>query len=149
MAAKAQNVAWFRARLICLVPPSAQHEGRATEFGLQDKDQLLHSGITLSTGALQFECTVTVANLQSGTPRFGGPFAHGKPGDQFLYLGWRPQGGTSNPWIRRGKISLSAIGLAMIEHAVAGEGLVLQASVHTLDAARPKLLDGGWALLKA
>ena len=147
MAGKAKDIQQVRVRLICLVPPPAQHERRATEFGLQDKAQELHPGDALADGALMFNCVVTITDAASAA-RFGGPFAHGKPGDQFLYLGWRPRDAERGAWIRRAKISLNAIVPEQLARVAVGNGL-LQARIRAIDASRPQLLDGGWTVVRS
>ena len=148
MAGKTQDNNQIHIRLICLAPPPAQHEGRATEFGLQDKAQALQYGIALPDGSLQFDCDVTVSKLQGATPRYGGPYAHGTPGDQFLYLGWRPRGAEKGAWHRRGKVSLHTITRQQIERAASNAEWVLQGIVRGLDAARLELLDDGWTVVQ-
>jgi len=44
----------IRLLITCEAPPPAIHHGQPTEFGLQDKRQALHSGISLPHGALRF-----------------------------------------------------------------------------------------------
>ena len=72
-------------------------------------------------GAAVFALTVE-AVLRDGALDFRGPYAHGKPGDRFLYLSW----GTLAPdgrfaMFRRAKLRLADIPAAAIERALAGD----------------------------
>jgi hypothetical protein len=127
-------------RLIaCAVPPPATYNGQPTEFGLQDKQQILRPGTPLPDGALRFGCEVTVKpHTTTGAPDFGGPFVHGPAGARFLYLGWRQLGST---WIKRFKISLASISW---EQIAAGQTGALIARVSTTHSGTVALLGAGW-----
>jgi hypothetical protein len=94
--------------LVCDHAPPPEHEGRPTEFGLQDAHQVLHPGELLADGSLRFELDAAVrARKDTGTPDFAGRFVHGPRAGRFLYLGWRQIGAPN--WIRRYKIPLAGI----------------------------------------
>lgn len=57
-------------------------------------------------------------NAKSGKPNFLGPYAHGKPGERFLYLSWGVRTGPLFQMFRRAKIPLSHLDWATVETAV-------------------------------
>ncbi len=79
-------------------------DGEATEFGLQDKEGVVHAAKRASKTRSVFACELAVSS-RTGTPILSGPFAQGPPSGRFLYLSWRRIGGTG--WIERIKIPLS------------------------------------------
>jgi hypothetical protein len=79
-------------------------DGEATEFGLQDKDGVVHAAKRASKTRSVFACELTFGS-GIGMPTLSRPFAHGPPSGRFLYLNWRRIGGTG--WIERIKIPLS------------------------------------------
>ena len=76
------------------------------QFGIQDKDAVLHQGRTERGGVVAFDFSL---ELKSGgaTPVFTGDLAHGSPSERFLYLGWRNAQGA---FAQRLKIPLGSIG---------------------------------------
>jgi hypothetical protein len=50
----------------------------------------------------------------SESPRFSGSFAHGSPGERFLYLSWKRQEPRCDPWAWRIKIPLDGITRPML-----------------------------------
>ncbi len=140
---KADSIAM---RLICQTQPPDAHAGRPTEFGLQDKKQVLHPGVRLPDGALRFDFIVTVERKPNQTaPKFGGPFVHGTTDTPFVYLGYR-EAQDGAPWIRRLKIHLSSITWAQVEAVEAaqvGEAM-LEARVSGQGSATVPLLGEGW-----
>jgi hypothetical protein len=130
-----------RLQITCVAPPPAAHEGQPTEFGVQDKQQLLQPGIVQPDGALVFSCEVNVKpHASSGAPDFGGPFVHGPAGTRFLYLGWRPVGGA---WIKRFKIPLASINWEQLAAAQAG---TLAARISAARSGTVALLGDGWVV---
>jgi hypothetical protein len=77
-------------------------DGVQTVFDIQDKQRDLQPPVLTSNGIAVFEIN---AALKSGD--LAGSFVHGKPGERFLYLGWRPLAGSNDDWIRRWKIRLA------------------------------------------
>ena len=129
----------IRLQITCAAPPPAIYDGQPTEFGLQDKQQALHPGVSQADGALRFSCEVAVKpHAATGVPDFGGPFVHGPAGARFLYLGWRPPGGA---WIRRFKIPLTPISWEQVAAAQAG---ALAARVSATRSGTVALLGAGW-----
>ena len=63
--------------------------GGPGDFGVQDKAGSLHLGRAGPDGAVVFDLSLQVKPGDAGAPVFLGPFAHGRPDDRFLYLGWR------------------------------------------------------------
>jgi len=80
-------------------------EGRATEFGLQDKKKVLRPGEPFGDGQLVFDVDVGVELELGAEPRFRGPLVHGKSGAYHLYIGWRHAG--ADVWINRLKVALA------------------------------------------
>jgi hypothetical protein len=86
-----------------MVPPQVR-DGVETVFGIQDKGRHLTPPVLDANGDTIFEITATTSDAG-----LTGPFVHGKPGERFLYLGWRPANGPPDAWIRRWKISLKSL----------------------------------------
>ena len=145
MPTKAGEEHVLRFRLTCIVRPPESHEGRATEFGLQDKRRVLHPGETQPDGSIQYDFEVPVRRAPAGAPRFGGPFVHGTPAEPFLYLGWRRADGPPAAWIRRTKILLTSITWSQI-FAAGDTGGLLAGCVAGIEGSRAPLLDDGWAV---
>lgn len=93
--------------LICQDTPPPEREGRAMEFGAQDKAGVLHRGVPEGERALRFALRIVARPAADGEVDFAGPFVHGVPQGRFLYLGYRPLGETT--WTRRWKIPLAAL----------------------------------------
>ena len=121
----------LRIRLVCDTRPPERRDGVATEFGLQDKARALLPGTIQADGSLRFDCEIGV---EPGTGheelQLSGPFVHGKPGERFLYLGWRPRNGAVDDWIRRWKISLNGISAALIGVLSVNVGLLLRCKAY-------------------
>lgn len=126
-------------RLICINPPALPDDS-SLEFGLQDKQGMLHAGTLLPDGALQFDFVVSVQTDE--VLKFSGAFAHGTKDAPFVYLGLRPaQAGAA--WIKRIKVTLKGITPAQVSAAIASRQ-PLQATVSGQGAASVPLLQG-WA----
>ncbi len=150
MADRSDETRAVHLRLICLTPPPPEHENAPTEFGLQDKKQVVHSGQAQPDGSVHFELDLQAKRSQATNEiRFGGPFVHGTPAAPFLYLSWRHKGAGPSPWIRRLKISLSSITTEQIEAAVHMDDRVLEASVDGSGSGTVPLLGSGWTLQEA
>ncbi len=89
--------------------------GGPRDFGVQDKAGVLHPGRTEPDGAVAFELSLQVKPDGAGAPVFLGPFAHGRPDDRFLYLGWRNADGG---FAQRLKLPLGSIGWSEVHRAV-------------------------------
>ena len=100
-------------------------DGGAHAFGLQDKDEHLHPGAPGAAGARVFDFTLTVKSLDAATAVLTGDFAHGKPAERFLYLGWRNAAGH---YAQRLKLPLHAITSDQVRQALA-QGRPLTATV--------------------
>jgi hypothetical protein len=131
-----------RLRVICLKPPPDTWEGKATRFGLQNKEGELDSGTARDDGARIYECEAQV-KLDANPPNFLGKYTHGTPTERFMYLSWGFGQGT---WVRRIKIPLKSITREQIEQA-AKENRVLQAVVEDGTAAATIKLKEGWTLV--
>ena len=116
----------LRLRIVCVRPPDPARHG--AEFGLQEKragDWILHAGKRQRNGNFIFDFECDVKPSHSGTsPDFSGQFIHGKPGERFVYLSWKPRGwkpGTPEPGaphcVRRMKVHLRNIQWPQIESA--------------------------------
>ena len=95
--------------------------GGPGDFGLQDKSGELRLGAPDPEGGLAFDFSLEVRPEGAAAPVFVGAFAHGPPGDRFLYLSWRnPQGG----YAQRLKLPLGSIGWDLVRQArAAGQPL--------------------------
>ncbi len=79
------------------------------EFGMANKSGVLLLPEITDEGRFLFRVGVVASrNKESGQVTFLGPYAHGRPGDEFLYLNWRKDG-TPGPWLWRRKFSLRSL----------------------------------------
>lgn len=76
-------------------------------FGMQDKEGRLQLATTGPDGTAIFELTLQVKNGKSGEAVLLGSFAHGSPGERFLYLAWAEDQGRL---AQRLKLPLGSIG---------------------------------------
>ena len=150
----------LRLRIHCLQPPDPRrHKAR---FGLQEKkpgDWVLHEGTRRANGDILFECECQVKPRRSGEPPdFAGPFVHGKPGERFLYLSWKPDGWSSTEpeptttFVRRIKLHLRDITWAQIGEAFHTGGVLQAIIAGTARDGGPAcasvpLVGGKWQLL--
>ena len=134
-----------RLRIICLNPPMGHYEGGATEFGLQDKQQVLHAGKSQPDGSVAFDVELSAQrNEMTGAIRWRGPYVHGAPAAPFIYLSWARLAPTPSRWIRRMKIPLSPITSQQIEAATSGTHGRLEAWVDGERSGTVPLLDDEW-----
>ncbi len=85
-------------------------------FGLQDKAGALHVGTPGAFGAVVFDFTLQVRSLDADLAVLTGDFAHGKPAERFLYLGWANAVGG---FAQRLKLPLHTITSAQVREAIA------------------------------
>ncbi len=97
--------------------------GAPNAFGLQDKAEVLHVGKPGKAGAVVFDLTLQVKSLDAAQAVLVGGFAHGKPAERFLYLGWR---NASGGFAQRLKLPLHAITSDQVRQALA-KGMTLTA----------------------
>ena len=96
--------------------------GGPRDFGVQDKAGALHLGHAGADGVVVFDLLLEVKPGDTGPPVFLGPFAHGRPDERFLYLGWRNADGG---FAQRFKLPLASITRDDVRRALsAGEPLV-------------------------
>jgi hypothetical protein len=97
-------------------------------------------------GAVAFTLPVT-ARLSASDAEvdFGGAFVHGRPGERFLYLGYRVVG--AKDWLRRWKIPLAALTAPQVREAAGGKALLGRISATSGSTAR--LLGSGWTVSRA
>jgi len=100
-------------------------DGGAGAFGLQDKDGALHPGTPGAAGAVVFDFTLRVKPVDAGGVVLVGDFAHGKPAERFLYLGWRYAAGN---FAQRLKLPLASITPDQVRQAVT-DGRLLAATL--------------------
>jgi len=127
----------IRLRLVLRAAPPGVHDGAPTEFGPQDKAQVLHPGTTAADGSLEFVCSAQVRRRDGGAIDLGGPFVHGPAGGRFLYFGWRAAG--ADRWIRRYKVALQSIDADLV--AAGGELIARVALGHAVAVV---FEEGGW-----
>ena len=136
-----------RLRITCVNPPGEQYEGGETEFGLQDKQQIVHAGHRRPDGSLVFDFDLSVKrNPDTGAIRWQGPYVNGTPAAPFIYLSWAKQATAPSRWIKRLKISLSSITSEQIEAATGRGAGRLEARVSGEGSATVPLLDDGWTV---
>jgi hypothetical protein len=146
MAKTAPETRPVRLRLICVTPPQT-YENTLAEFGLQDKEQVLHPGHAQLDGSIVYAFDLQVQrNQETLAPRFRGPYVHGTPAAPFLYLGWRRSEAGQTTWIRRLKVPLSSITWERIEAVQDVDGGVLVARVSGTGSGTVSLLGDGWLI---
>lgn len=128
-------------QLICQDAPPLVREGRAMEFGAQDKAGALHAGVAEAERTVRFALSILARPTAAGGVDFAGPFVHGVPQGRFLYLGYRPLG--EAVWTRRWKIPLAALTPAQALAAHQG-GRAIVAEVSAGGASTVRLLGLGW-----
>lgn len=116
-----------------------------SEFGLQDKDRVLHSGAVQPSGAMLFQCSVK-ATEKDGILRLTGDFVHGSSAERILYLGLRALGSADDAWIRRWKILLTGITPVMARRAME-LGASLACTVNATQSAKVRLTAEGWTIV--
>ena len=89
-------------------------DGAAKDFGLQDKENVLHVGKTERDGSIVFEVTLALKPERTPAPVFLGDFAHGSPKERFIYVSWR---NTNGAYAQRLKLPLAGITWRDIEKA--------------------------------
>lgn len=144
MAVTPERTEVVRLRLICLTSPR-QLEDETTEFGLQDKQRVVHAGRRQADGSIHYALDVRVTSRRgTDAPRFSGPLVHGAAAAPFLYLGWRRKEPADSPWLRRLKIPLAAITGEQIAAVARAGGGVLEARVSGAGSGTIPLLGEGW-----
>jgi len=109
-----QGTLSVRLRIVYDGTPPNVWDGSARDFGLQDKDNVLHTGKPERSGAILFDVAIDVKPERAAGPVLLGKFAHGPPGKQFLYLSWR---NTNGVYAQRLKLPLGGITWADIDNA--------------------------------
>ena len=118
-------------------------------FGLQDKAAVLHVGTPGKAGEVVFDFALQVKSMDADGVVLAGDFAHGKPAERFLYLGWRNAAGA---FAQRLKLPLHTITPAQARAAIAkGKPLVATLADHHPRATTTGANIGGtrpvtWAL---
>lgn len=102
----------LRLRIVYDGTPPNTWDGGAKDFGLQDKENVLHLGKTERSGHVVFDVSLDVKPEPTAKPVFLGDFAHGSPKERFLYLSWRNANGA---YAQRLKLPLGAIMWSDIE----------------------------------
>jgi hypothetical protein len=104
----------LRLRIVYDGTPPNVWDGAAKDFGLQDKENVLHPGKTERSGHIVFDVTIGIKTERTAAPVFHGDFAHGPPKERFLYLSWR---NTNGAYAQRLKLPLGAITWSDIDGA--------------------------------
>jgi hypothetical protein len=158
-ASKPQLHQCLRLRIVCLRPPDPAQHG--AEFGLQEKragDWILQAGKRRPNGDIVFDFECDVKWSHAGISNdFSGQFVHGKPGERFVYLSWKPRGwkpGTPEPGaphcVRRMKVHLSKIPWPQIERALKSRSCLEAVIAGTARDGGPNCasveLEQGWQL---
>jgi hypothetical protein len=100
-------------------------DGGAGAFGLQDKSGALHPGVVGAAGAVVFDFTLRVKSLDAAAVVLVGDFAHGRPAERFLYLGWRNAAGN---FAQRLKLPIATITPDQVRQACT-DGRLLSATL--------------------
>lgn len=105
-------------RLHCIDFPGRDFDGKADiKVGPQKGDEVVDDVFGDAKQAdFLFDLRVE-RNAKTGKPNFLGPYAHGKPGERFLYLCWGVRNGRLFQMFRRVKIHLSQLDWATVETA--------------------------------
>ncbi|OAP23161.1 hypothetical protein A4R44_05807 [Amycolatopsis sp. M39] len=104
------------------------------EYGLQDRAGALEPGTALADGAVRYTTEVGTRPRPDGTVSYSGDHVHGPARERFLYLSFRPPGGTE--WTRRLKVPLpERLGESVVE---------LVGRVTDLGTTRGRFHDDGW-----
>ena len=85
-------------------------------FGLQDKAAVLHVGTPGKAGEVVFDFALQVKSMDADGVVLAGDFAHGKPAERFLYLGWA---NTAGGFAQRLKLPLFNITSTQVREALA------------------------------
>jgi hypothetical protein len=121
-------------RLVCRNAPATASESAAPlRLGVQQGAAVIDDAPADAPETI-FTIPLEVRrDLESGQPRFGGPFAHGAPAARFVYLSWGVRNGATWQIVRRAKIHLSRLTWPAIERAVE-QGQPIEAIVDLIDA---------------
>jgi len=103
-----------RLRIVYDGTPPNVWDGGAEDFGVQDKENVLHPGKAERGGHVVFDVVVGVKPERTAQPVFTGDFAHGSPKERFLYLSWRNANGA---YAQRLKLPLGGITWSDIDAA--------------------------------
>jgi hypothetical protein len=129
----------LRLRLICLRPPVAE----GTAFGIQDRNQVIHSGQEQADGSISFDVPVSFRRRDPGDGvRFAGPFVHGTATAPFLYLSLKRLAPDPQMWVKRLKIPLPGLTWAQASDAAARG--VLAGRVSGAGSGTVRLEGDGW-----
>ncbi len=104
----------LRLRIVYDGAPPNTWDGGAKDFGLQDKENVLHLGRTERSGHVLFDVVLDIKPERTTRPVFLGDFAHGPPKERFLYLSWRNSNGA---YAQRLKLPLGGIAWSDIDKA--------------------------------
>lgn len=103
-----------RLRIVYDGTPPNVWDGVAKDFGVQDKDNVLHPGKAGRDGSVVFDVSIGVKPERTAAPVFLGELAHGPAKERFLYLSWRNANGA---YAQRLKIPLGGITWSDIDKA--------------------------------
>lgn len=97
--------------------PGVRFEERtAVRLGIQKGQEVVDDA--LAEGAsVTFQATLRIGGRKSGEPNFLGPYAHGKPGDRFLYLCWGERMAERWDPFRRAKVPLTHLDWRRLDQA--------------------------------
>ena len=110
--------------------PGVRFEERtAVRLGIQ-KGQEVVDDVPAEGGGVTFTATLRVGERENGEPNFLGSYAHGKPGERFLYLCWGER--MAERWypFRRAKVPLKHLDWRRLDQAWnTGEPITLTVAV--------------------
>jgi len=138
-------------RIVLVRPP------KAVQYALQRGRDEIVSSVRSNGSDLAFDLTLTVSGqLESGAPRFTGPFAQGPAQERFVYITIGTMAGDPQScWSRRAKIHLSEISWSVVEEAQSTPGSVIAGRFAGTGkkgepaCASMRTVEGGWAVVQS
>ena len=105
--------------------------------------------------AVTFDFPVRVGTSADGAPNFLGEYAHGTPGERFVYVtSGQSAGDAGSPWRRRAKVRLAGqVDWLLIDRVLSQPGALLEARITGTSrdggpvCASTPVLGGGWTVV--
>ena len=123
------------------------------QFRLQQGRSDLMAPVRTTAEEIQFDFSLRLGAPRDGRPNFLGPAAQGLPASRFVYINSGRRAGQEGVyWDRRAKVPLTGITNALLDAALAGDGLLQARIAGTAGDGGPacatvSLLGGAWRLV--
>lgn len=141
----AENSRIVRLQLTCLTPPPVPACTEEAEFGVQDRQEVVHPGQLQADGSLRYEIEVVAARQDETVEvRWRGAYVHGKSSAPFLYLSQRSLSAQRVGWIRRLKVPLPRLTWEQV--AARQTPPCFAATIAGSGSGTTPLLGAGWSL---